>query len=179
MTFKSRLLRDGFAEDYILPFGMVPGLIRDLGELGLKPIVVQGSFDFLHPGHNGLCDAAQALDPIDGVVLAGVDNDATVRQNKGPGRPINPLADRLRMIAAMRPVAFAFGYTDTPCYNDAEAYLARWRALSGATVVVSSHDPDREIKEWQAAQTGTEIAFVDYQHENSTTRMLRSVGYEE
>lgn len=179
MTLNSELLRDLGTEGRIYQFHKVPGLIRGLGAYGLRPLVVQGVFDFLHPGHNGLCEAAQALDPVNGVVLAGLDNDATVRQNKGEGRPVNPLTDRLHMIAAMRPVAFAFGYTDTPHYGDAEAYLARWRALNGATVVVSSHDPNRELKQWQAYQTGTDIAFVDYQHENSTTRMLRGVGYEE
>ena len=139
MTLKSELLlRDLGTEARVYPFQKIPGLIRGLGEFGLRPIVVQGVFDFLHFGHNGLCEAAQALDPVNGVVLAGLDNDATVRQNKGEGRPVNPLADRLHMIAAMRPVAFAFGYTDIPRYDDPEAYLARWRALSGATVVVSS-----------------------------------------
>lgn len=179
MTFKQEMLRDVCTNGRVIEFDKVPKLIQGLGSVGLKPVVVQGVFDVLHRGHLGLFEAAQQLDPFNGVVLAGLDNDATVRQNKGDGRPVNTLPERLHLVAAARPVAFCFGYTDTPRYDDADAYLERWRALSGATVVAAAWDPNRELKEWQASKTGTELAFVDYHHENSTTRMLRSLGYEE
>jgi D-beta-D-heptose 7-phosphate kinase/D-beta-D-heptose 1-phosphate adenosyltransferase len=48
-------------------------------------------------------------------LLVGVNDDASVRRMKGPGRPINPLEDRLSVLAALEMVdaVVPFG-EDTP-----------------------------------------------------------------
>lgn len=166
-------------EERIRSFDEMPGLIRELGRAGLNVLLVQGVFDIVHAGHTGLLQATRRIDPANSVVVVGLENDDTVRRNKGNRRPVNPLDDRLRVMAEFRSVAYAFGYDDVPRYDHPEDYLERWRALSPAAVVAATWDPHRNLKEWQADEAGTQLALVDYQHENSTTRMLRTVGYEE
>jgi len=167
------------AEQRVRTFDEMPELIRQIGQAGLRVFLVQGVFDIVHAGHTGLLRASHRIDPVNGLVVVGLENDETVRRNKGDHRPVNPLTDRLTVMSELRSVGLVFGYPDTPDYDDPETYLARWRALGPDAVVAASWDPHRSLKEWQADQTGTQLAYVDYRHDNSTTRMLRAVGYEE
>jgi D-beta-D-heptose 7-phosphate kinase/D-beta-D-heptose 1-phosphate adenosyltransferase len=166
-------------EQKIRSFGEMPKIIRDLGRAGKTVFLAQGVFDIVHAGHVGLIRAIRRLDTANGVVVVGVENDETVRRNKGDRRPVNPLDDRLQVLAEFMSAAYVFGYDDVPTYNRPEDYLDRYRELGSAVVVAASWDPHRDLKAWQASEVGAQVAYVDYRHENSTTRMLRSVGYEE
>jgi D-glycero-beta-D-manno-heptose 1-phosphate adenylyltransferase len=49
------------------------------------------------------------------VLIVGVNSDASVRRNKGPGRPINPEAERAEVVAALACVdGVALFDEDTP-----------------------------------------------------------------
>ena len=61
-----------------------------------------GCFDLIHSGH--LASLTQASCKADELVVA-LNSDASVRQLKGPGRPLLPAADRAALIAALRPVS--------------------------------------------------------------------------
>ncbi|MEW6074508.1 MAG: D-glycero-beta-D-manno-heptose-7-phosphate kinase [Planctomycetota bacterium] len=80
---------------------------------GKRIVFTNGCFDILHAGHVAyLADARSRGD----VLVVGVNDDASVRRmGKGPGRPVNPLADRLQVLAALEMVdaVVAFG-EDTP-----------------------------------------------------------------
>jgi rfaE bifunctional protein nucleotidyltransferase chain/domain len=61
-----------------------------------------GSFDLLHAGHvQYLQEAGAACD----VLLVAVNSDASIRRYKNPLRPINPLAERQYVLAALSSVA--------------------------------------------------------------------------
>ena len=73
--------------------------VKKLQGEGQKVVFTNGCFDLLHPGHVGCLEAARALG--DGLIV-GVNTDASVaRLRKGPGRPLNPEADRARVLAAL------------------------------------------------------------------------------
>ncbi|MCP4573163.1 MAG: adenylyltransferase/cytidyltransferase family protein [bacterium] len=61
-----------------------------------------GCFDLVHVGH--LASLRQAAEAADELVVA-LNTDLSVRDLKGPGRPILPEADRAALIAALRPVS--------------------------------------------------------------------------
>ncbi len=82
--------------------------IKTLGEL--KPIVqgiqgegrtvvwTNGCFDILHAGHvTYLIEAARQGD----ILIVGLNSDASVREVKGPGRPINTEAHRALVLSAL------------------------------------------------------------------------------
>jgi rfaE bifunctional protein nucleotidyltransferase chain/domain len=79
-----------------------------------RPLVfTNGVFDILHRGHVTYLDHARSL----GVALVvGVNSDASARRlEKGVGRPLNPLEDRLAVIAALESVSLAVAFDqDTP-----------------------------------------------------------------
>jgi D-beta-D-heptose 7-phosphate kinase/D-beta-D-heptose 1-phosphate adenosyltransferase len=71
-----------------------------------------GCFDILHPGHVSLLAFARAQ--CDRLIVA-LNTDASVARLKGPTRPVNSLAQRAQVMAAIRHVdaVVAFG-EDTP-----------------------------------------------------------------
>ena len=92
--------------------GLVRGEILDRDQLrgweqavhaaGRTIAFTNGCFDLLHSGH--LASLTQAAAGADELVVA-LNDDASVRQLKGPGRPLLPEADRAALIAALRPVS--------------------------------------------------------------------------
>ncbi|MBM4438566.1 MAG: adenylyltransferase/cytidyltransferase family protein [Actinobacteria bacterium] len=62
-------------------------------------VLTNGCFDLLHRGH---VDFLRSAATFGDVLLVGVNDDASVRALKGPGRPVTPLADRLRVLTALR-----------------------------------------------------------------------------
>ncbi|MDT0614851.1 D-glycero-beta-D-manno-heptose 1-phosphate adenylyltransferase [Streptomyces lancefieldiae] len=75
-------------------------------------VAAGGCFDLLHAGHVGLLQAARRLGDC---LVVCVNSDASVRRRKGDGRPVNPLADRVRVLRALACVdAIAVFDEDTP-----------------------------------------------------------------
>ena len=60
-------------------------------------VLANGCFDNLHPGHLRHLQAAKAMGDI---LIVSITRDEHV--NKGPGRPLFPLAERMAMVAALR-----------------------------------------------------------------------------
>lgn len=79
---------------------------------GRRIVFTNGCFDVIHVGHvEYLRFARQRGD----VLLVGVNSDESISRLKGPERPVNPLEDRLKVLAAMEMVdaVVSFG-EDTP-----------------------------------------------------------------
>ena len=67
----------------------------------MKTIVVNGTFDVLHPGHLALLNYARGLG--DHLIVA-IDSDLRVKSLKGPSRPINTQAERQLLLENLRAV---------------------------------------------------------------------------
>jgi len=65
---------------------------------GERVVFTNGCFDLLHVGHVRSLEQARALG--DRLVVA-VNRDASVRAQKGPGRPIVPARQRAELVAAL------------------------------------------------------------------------------
>lgn len=68
---------------------------------GRTVVMTNGCFDLLHRGHVAYLQRARSLGDA---LLIGLNGDASVRQLKGPGRPILPEADRAAVLVALRAV---------------------------------------------------------------------------
>ena len=79
-----------------------------------------GAFDLVHPGHVSTLqhakDAIKKRHP-GGKLVVGVDSDQSVRKLKGRGRPINPLADRMEVIAALGCVDYVVSFHTDGLYQ--------------------------------------------------------------
>jgi rfaE bifunctional protein nucleotidyltransferase chain/domain len=65
---------------------------------GRSVVFTNGAFDLLHVGHLRYLEAARELG--DRLVVA-VNSDGSVRRLKGPDRPVNPVEDRVALLAAL------------------------------------------------------------------------------
>lgn len=64
-------------------------------------VFTNGVFDLLHPGHLRYLQAARAEGDR---LVVGVNSDRSVRENKGPSRPITPEQERAEILAALASV---------------------------------------------------------------------------
>lgn len=75
-------------------------------------VFTNGVFDLLHRGHVEYLDAARRLGDA---LVVGVNTDASVKRLKGDERPLNPLEDRMHVLAALECVdAVTWFEEDTP-----------------------------------------------------------------
>jgi len=85
---------------------------RSLQKKGLRVVFTNGVFDLLHSGHVAYLEEARKLG--DALVVA-LNGDTAVRKLKGPGRPLNALKDRARVMAALESVdAVTWFHEKTP-----------------------------------------------------------------
>ena len=88
--------------------------LREQVALLPRPLVfTNGVFDVLHRGHVSYLAQARALG---GSLVVALNTDASARRlGKGPERPLNPLADRAIMMAALQSVDLVTWFDeDTP-----------------------------------------------------------------
>jgi D-beta-D-heptose 7-phosphate kinase/D-beta-D-heptose 1-phosphate adenosyltransferase len=77
-----------------------------------KVVFTNGCFDILHAGHVTYLERARKLGDL---MIVALNTDASTSRLKGPTRPINPLEDRARVIAALESVSYVTWFDeDTP-----------------------------------------------------------------
>jgi D-beta-D-heptose 7-phosphate kinase/D-beta-D-heptose 1-phosphate adenosyltransferase len=79
---------------------------------GRTVVFTNGVFDLLHPGHVRYLREAAALGDV---LVVGLNTDASVRRNKGAGRPITPELERAEIVGALESVSAVVLFDeDTP-----------------------------------------------------------------
>lgn len=133
-----------------------------------RPLVfTNGCFDVLHRGHVTYLAQARALGTA---LVVGVNSDASVKRlGKDGDRPINPLPDRMAVLAALESVSLVVEFDeDTPlnlilaCRPDVLVKGGDWRIedIVGA----------REVQSW-----GGRVHSIPFLHERSTTALLKKI----
>lgn len=82
----------------ILSWEKLPAWREEQRQRGKKVVATNGCFDLLHVGHVRFLQEAKALG---NVLIVGVNGDASVRELKGEGRPVNGEADRAEVVAGL------------------------------------------------------------------------------
>lgn len=130
-----------------------------------RPLVfTNGCFDILHRGHVTYLERARRLGAI---LVVGLNTDASVRRlNKGAERPINPLEDRLEVVAALESVDFVTTFDqDTP--------LALIETLR-PEILVKGGDwaVDAIVGAEQVLAHGGEVHAIPFEYQRSTTSLV-------
>ena len=86
--------------------------VEDARAEGEKIVFTNGCFDIIHAGHVGYLAEARKLG--DRLIVA-INDDASVKRLKGPGRPINPVERRMAVLAGLEAVDWVVSFdADTP-----------------------------------------------------------------
>lgn len=133
---------------------------------GEKIIMTNGCFDILHAGHVSYLANARKLG--DRLIVA-VNDDASVGRLKGKNRPINPLNQRMQVLAALEAVDWVVPFSeDTP---------ARLIAEILPDVLVKGGDYQLQDvagrKEVQAA--GGEVKILNFEEGLSTSKLISKI----
>jgi rfaE bifunctional protein nucleotidyltransferase chain/domain len=149
-------------------------IVRDRQELAVRlaqlprPLVfTNGCFDILHRGHVAHLEEAAALGRS---LLVAVNTDASVhRQEKGADRPINPLEDRMAILAALGAVTLV-----TPFDEDTPLELIK---LVRPDHLVKGGDwtPDRIVGADVVRLHGGQVHSIPFRFERSTSGLLRRI----
>ncbi len=80
-----------------------------LREAGQKVVLTNGCFDLLHPGHVRYLEEARSLGDV---LIVALNSDRSVRELKGPRRPILNQDERAEVISALGCVDFVVIFDD-------------------------------------------------------------------
>jgi rfaE bifunctional protein nucleotidyltransferase chain/domain len=133
-----------------------------------RPLVfTNGCFDILHRGHVTYLAQARALGAA---LVVGVNTDESVRrQDKAPDRPINTLADRMAVLAALESVSLVLPFDeDTPL-----------QLILGLRpdVLVKGGDwsPESIVGAPEVLAWGGQVHSIPFIHQRSTTALIEKI----
>ncbi|MEH0938354.1 D-glycero-beta-D-manno-heptose 1-phosphate adenylyltransferase [Micromonospora psammae] len=89
---------DGTAHPTLVGKDELDELVAAHRHAGRSVVFTNGCFDVLHPGHVRYLEQARALGDL---LVVAVNSDGSVRRLKGPDRPVNPVEDRVTLLAAL------------------------------------------------------------------------------
>lgn len=133
---------------------------------GERVILANGCFDLLHVGHIRYLEGAKALG---GVLVVGVNSDASVAQLKGPGRPLLAAADRARLVAALRAVDYVVVFDAPTVAGLLERLKPDFHAKG------TDYTPDSVPERDTAARVGCQVAIVGDPKQHSTRDLLGEI----
>lgn len=133
-----------------------------------RPLVfTNGCFDILHRGHVTYLAQARALGAA---MVVALNTDASVRRlGKASDRPMNPLEDRLTVMAALECVDLVTWFDeDTPL----NAILA---ARPDVLVKGGDWPTDRIVGATEVTGWGGSVHSIPFEHERSTTDLIARI----
>lgn len=133
---------------------------------GNRIVFTNGCFDLLHPGHIDYLDRAAKLG---NKLIVGLNDDDSIRRLKGESRPINPLQDRIIMLAALRAVALVVPFSeDTP--------LHLITALRPDVLVKGGdYRPDDIVGASVVRQNGGEVIVMPFLEGYSSSKLIQRI----
>jgi rfaE bifunctional protein nucleotidyltransferase chain/domain len=155
--------------DKIVPWEQLPAWRAEMRRRGQKLVVTNGCFDLLHPGHvTYLQDARNQGDAL----LVGLNGDNSVRELKGPNRPLNDEKDRAVVLAALESVNAVCIFAD----RTATRFLASAQPdiyVKGGDYTIDTLNPDERRTVEQAGGT---IRIIPMVPGKSTTDLLQKIA---
>lgn len=96
--------------DKLIPRAGAAALGARLRREGWRIVFANGCFDLLHVGHVRYLQAAREQGDV---LVVGVNSDRSVRELKGPGRPLLRAEARAELIAALEAVNYVVVFDET------------------------------------------------------------------
>ena len=131
----------------------------------MTTVMVNGTFDVLHPGHVALLNTARSYG--DHLIVA-IDTDRRVKELKGEDRPINNQNDRRIMLSALKAVDIVEFFDNT----------------EELITLMERYQPDVYVKgsDWKhdtqstAHQYCKEVIYYDRMEPYSTTKTIQDIA---
>ncbi len=133
---------------------------------GQRIVLTNGCFDVLHSGHTRYLNQAKQLGDV---LVVALNSDDSVRKLKGSGRPINGVADRAAVVAALSCVDYVTVF-DTPTAAPLITQLRPEVYAKGG-----DYSPEMLAETPAVEEYGGRVAILDYVAERSTTAVVKRI----
>ncbi|MEW6747143.1 MAG: D-glycero-beta-D-manno-heptose 1-phosphate adenylyltransferase [Planctomycetota bacterium] len=150
----------------IIARAQLPQVLDERRARGEVIVLTNGCFDILHEGHIDYLHFARSRGDL---LVVGLNDDESVSRLKGEGRPVNPLAARAKVLAALSDVDYVVPFgEDTP-----ETLV---REVSPHILVKGEDWRDKGVvgREWVESHGG-EVLLAPVTPARSTTRLLEKI----
>lgn len=147
----------------------IEALREKLEQEGGKLVLTNGAFDVLHVGHVRYLNEAAGLGDM---LVVAINGDDSVRELKGPGRPINKVSERAEMLRALRCVDRVVEFTDRRATGVIEAIKPHVYTKGGDYTPDSLIDEEKELLD----RLGTEIRILSLVPGKSTSATLAKLS---
>lgn len=129
-------------------------------------VMTNGCFDLLHPGHVQYLKEAKKLGDH---LLVAVNSDESVKRLKGESRPINELASRMDMLAALASVDWVVSFSeDTP-----EALISE--VLPDVLVKGGDYSEDEIAGAKQVKENGGVVKVLSFKDNHSSSAIIKKI----
>ncbi len=129
---------------------------------GKKIVFTNGCFDLLHAGHVRYLEKASALGDV---LIVAVNSDDSVTQLKGKSRPINPLQDRMELLAGLASVDLVIDFTEDTPEN----------LICSIKPDILVKGGDYKVDEIAGRQCVEEVILIDFVTGKSTSSMVKKI----
>jgi D-beta-D-heptose 7-phosphate kinase/D-beta-D-heptose 1-phosphate adenosyltransferase len=141
-------------------------LSGELRRKGKRLVLTNGCFDLLHAGHIRLFAASRAFGDV---LVVALDDDASVRELKGAGRPVIGSAERVRILSALDSVDYVTVFATSELDRVIEA--VRPDVLTKG----SNYENDTVIGRELVERLGGRVALVPVTEAVSSTRIIETI----
>lgn len=143
-----------------------------------KIVFATGCYDILQSGHAVFFNQCKSYGDI---LIVGVGKDETLRQLKGPGRPVNPENNRVYLVAAMEDVNYAV-LNDDEIGDGKIDFKNVLTQLRPDIFIVNDDDSSIEPKQALCDKLGVKIEFVTREvpeelMPTSTSNIINKINY--
>ncbi|WP_052226800.1 adenylyltransferase/cytidyltransferase family protein [Microbacterium mangrovi] len=152
----------------LLPAARVPDAVRSLTTAGSTTVFVSGCFDLLHAGHAAHLVQASTLGDT---LVVGLHDDASAARRAGPGRPVDSLVDRARVVGAFGCVDFVVVFADDTPLRLLAALRPVIYAKGGD--YAGERLPEMDLVE----QYGGQVRILDYFADESPGSLVERIAW--
>ncbi len=144
-------------------------IIEKLKKAGKRVVWTNGCFDILHIGHIKYLENAAAQGDV---LIVGLNTDASVRELKGPGRPVHPEDERGIVLSALACVDYVTLFGDADTTAILERLQPHIYAKGGDYTLETINQDERRVIETY----GGHIALLAGVEGKSTTSIIEKMG---
>lgn len=161
-TYESSL-HQSTSDAHIKSQSEIVAITQRLKREGKRVVFTNGCFDILHVGHVKYLQEAKSYGDV---LIVGLNSDSSVRELKGPTRPVNPEADRAYILAALESVDYVVMFSDETPHELIKSIAPDILVKGG----------DYEGKSVVGAEFSGELRLVQFVDGKSTTATISRIN---
>jgi rfaE bifunctional protein nucleotidyltransferase chain/domain len=149
-----------------LSLGRLLDVIKTLRQQGKKIVFTNGCFDLIHPGHIQYLRQARSLGDC---LIIGLNSDRSVRELKGPLRPILNESERAQILAGLESVSFV------TLFNESTPLLLIKAIMPDVLVKGGDWGTDQIVGREEVEASGGVVLSLPFEAGQSTSTIIQRI----